>query len=87
MTTKKDYTNADLWKKMDGMESRVRVIEDWKSGIEIGKAAVSEYILQQATDKTNSDRDSMFKSIKDITPYVILVLAAVAAFIASHGGK
>lgn len=85
-TQKKNYTLQDIGRTLDNMDNRLRVVEGWKDKVEIGKAAVSEYIQQQTITKTNKERDSMFSSIKDITPYVILVLGAVAALLYAHAG-
>lgn len=79
---KKNYTNADIIKRLDGMDNRLSVIEVWKVGQEAGKAAVDEYRRQES----NNNRNSMFDSIKDVTPYAIALLVALAAVLYAHAG-
>lgn len=84
---KKQYTNNDIMKQLSVMDTRLMVVENWKNGIEIGKAAVAEYIQQQASDKTNKDRDGMYAAVKDLMPYVIGILVAGAALIYLYVGR
>ena len=85
---KKSYTNADIIKRLDIMDSRLNTLEVWKVAQDAGKAAVDEYRRQETSDAKARNNQSITDTIKEITPYVIAVLAALAAVIYFHtGGK
>lgn len=84
---KRNYTNADIIKRLEGMDNRLQLMETWKISQEAGRAAVDEYKRQEVNNKNNQDRDSMYSSIKDLMPYVILVLGSIAALIYAYASR
>lgn len=63
---------------------------EWKRGLDIAKQAVDEYKKQEQTEKMQHSRSAAYNGVKDLMPYLIAVLVAVAAYIyvlASRGGK
>jgi hypothetical protein len=81
---KKNYTNADIWKKLDNMASDIEMLKTWKISQDAGKAAVDEYKRREVNEKNNQSKDGVYDSIKDLIPYIIAVLAAFAAYIYVH---
>lgn len=57
------------------------VLKDWKRSTEVAKEAVAEYKRQEQSDKLQRSRNTAYNGLKDLTPYIIAVLAAVAALI------
>lgn len=85
---KKTYTNTDIIKRLDvmdawrtSMDGRMSALEVYKISQDSGRAAVDNFIARQAAEKANKDRDSVYSTLKDIAPYLILVLGAVATYI------
>lgn len=63
---------------------------EWKRGLDIAKQAVDEYKRQEQTDKIQHSKNAAYNGVKDLMPYVVAVLVAVAAYlyvVASKGGK
>lgn len=63
---------------------------EWKRGLDIAKQAVEEYKRQEQADKMQNSKSAAYNGVKDLMPYVVAVLVAVAAYlyvIASKGGK
>lgn len=86
MTPPKNPTNSDIWKKLDVMAADIDVLKTWKISQEAAKTAVDEYRRQEASSHVNQSRDTMFQSVKDITPYAIAVLVALASVLYVHAG-
>lgn len=93
MTQKKTYTNTDIIKRLDAMDTwrnsmdgRMTALEVYKISQDSGRAAVDDYINRQAVNKNRKDRDSAYSSIKDLAPYVVALLVAIAAYIYTHTG-
>lgn len=57
---------------------------EWKRGLDIAKQAVDEYKRQEQSEKMQKARSSAYNGIKDLMPYVVAVLVAVAAYIYVH---
>jgi hypothetical protein len=57
------------------------VLKDWKRSQEVAKEAVAEYKRQEQSDKLQRSRNTAYNGVKDLMPYIIAVLAAVAALI------
>lgn len=74
----------DAWRT--SMDGRMNALEVYKISQDSGRAAVDNYITRQAADKANKDRDGLYSAVKDIAPYVVLVLGAVAAILYAHAG-
>lgn len=79
----KKYTTTDIYKKMDSFNDRLTVVENWKNNIEVGKAAVDEWKRQEATDSKNS----ILTGLKDLMPYIALIIAGVAAIIFAYASR
>jgi hypothetical protein len=62
----------------------VSMLKDWKRSTEVAKEAVAEYKRQELQDKSQRSRDTAYNSIKDVMPYVIALLVAIAAYIYVH---
>lgn len=84
---KKNYTNADIIKRLDDMGSRIEAIETWKIAQEAGKAAVDEYRRQENATNNNKNRNDAYASIKELMPYIIALLVAAAAVLYLHAGN
>lgn len=71
-------------------QADINVLKEWKRSTEVAKEAVAEYKRQEQQDKMQSSKTSAYNGVKDLMPYVVAVLVAVAAYIyviASRGGK
>lgn len=71
-------------------QADINVLKEWKRSTEVAKEAVAEYKRQEQQDKMQNSKASAYNGIKDMVPYIIAVLAAVAALIYVHaagGGK
>lgn len=84
---KKNYTNADIIKRLESMDGRIGAIEIWKLSQEAGRAAVDEYKRQEINDRNNRDRQGLYSGLKDIIPYVVLVLGGLAALIYAYASR
>lgn len=82
-TRKKQYTNNDIFKKLDDVDGRLKVVEDWKQGILIGQAAVDEYKKREAADSKNT----ILTAIKDLMPYIALIVAGAAAILYAYASR
>lgn len=63
---------------------------EWKRSTEVAKEAVAEYKRQEQQDKMQTSKTSAYNGVKDLMPYVVAVLVAIAAYlyvVASKGGK
>lgn len=63
---------------------------EWKRDTEKAKTIIEEYKRQEQQDKMQAARNSAYNGVKDLMPYLVAVLVAVAAYIyvhASGGGK
>lgn len=69
------------------MDGRMSALEVYKISQDSGRAAVDAFVTRQAADKANRDRDRAYSSIKDFSPYIILILAAVAAILYAKIGN
>lgn len=87
MVVKKTYTNADIIQRLDDMTQRLTTIEDWKRGIEIGKAAVDEYKNQEAAEHRAKTQSTILDGVKDMLPYIMLVLAGAVALIYAYASR
>lgn len=81
---KKNYTNTDIIKKLDGMASDIEMLKTWKISQDAGKAAVDEYRRQEADARNSKSKSALYNSIKDLTPYIIAALSAIVAFLYVH---
>jgi hypothetical protein len=73
-----------------GQRGDIDVLLEWKRSAEVAKEAVAEYKRQEQQDKMTQTRNAAYSGIKDLMPYIIAVLSAIAALIyvhASSGGK
>lgn len=71
-------------------QTDIKNLTDWKRSTEVAKEAVDEYKRQEQQEKLQRTRNSAYNGLKDIAPYIIAVLAAIAALIyarLSSGGK
>lgn len=71
-------------------QADINVLKEWKRSTEVAKEAVAEYKRQEQQDKMQNSKASAYNGFKDMVPYIIAVLAAVAALIYVHaagGGK
>jgi hypothetical protein len=71
-------------------QADINVLKEWKRSTEVAKEAVAEYKRQEQQDRMQNSKTSAYNGVKDLMPYVIAVLAAVAALIYVHaagGGK
>lgn len=59
----------------------IKNLTDWKRSTEVAKEAVDEYKRQEQQDKLQHSRNSAYNGVKDLMPYIIGVLAAIAALI------
>lgn len=83
--------------KVDGVlgtqklqQADIDILKEWKRSTEVAKEAVAEYKRQEQQDKMQNSKTSAYNGIKDLMPYLVAVLVAVAAYIyvlASRGGK
>lgn len=87
MAPKKSYTNADIIKRLDVIDNRLIIVEDWKRGIEIGKAAVDEYKQQEAADHRAKTQSTILDGVKDMLPYIMLALAGAVALIYAYASR
>lgn len=94
MVTKKTYTNADIIKRfdaqdkrLDDMSSEIVILKDWKMTQDIGKAAVDEYRRQEAKDRDEKNKSTIYNSVKDLLPYITLLLAGVTAIIYAYASR
>lgn len=84
---KKNYTNADIIKRLDDMGGQLEVLWNDKLVRDAGRAAVDEYKRQEASERADKSRDGFFDSIKDLMPYIILVLGGLAALIYAYASR
>lgn len=84
---KKTYTNTDIIKKLELMDTRLSTIETWKIAQDAGKAAVDEYRRQENSVKATQEQQSVFDSIKTLVPYIVAVLCALAAVLYFHANS
>lgn len=71
-------------------QADINVLKEWKRSTEVAKEAVAEYKRQEQQDRMQNSKASAYNGFKDMVPYIIAVLAAVAALIYVHaagGGK
>jgi ubiquitin len=71
-------------------QADINILKEWKRSTEVAKEAVAEYKRQEQQDRMQNSKASAYNGFKDIVPYIIAVLAAVAALIYVHaagGGK
>jgi len=71
-------------------QADINVLKEWKRSTEVAKEAVAEYKRQEQQDKMQNSKASAYNGLKDMVPYIIAVLAAIAALIYVHaagGGK
>jgi len=74
---KKNYTNADIYKKLDDMDGRLRILETWKLSQDAGRAAVDEYKLQE----TDRNKANVVSGIKDLMPYISIIVVGLAVIV------
>lgn len=80
---KKNYTNQDIYKKLDSMDDRITAVENWQEKQEWTKTAVSEYIAQQAS----KDKDSIYANIKDLMPYIAALVIAASLILYAYASR
>ena len=71
-------------------QADIDVLKEWKRSSEVAKEAVAEYKRQEQQDKMQQTKTAAYNGVKDLMPYIVMVLTAVAALIyvhASAGGK
>lgn len=91
---KKNYTNADIIKRLDTMDGkydkmngRVGVIENKLDRQEWAQEAIAEYRRQESSDKVSKGRDNMYGIIRDAGPWVLVILASLAAIIYAYAQR
>lgn len=91
---KKNYTNADIIKEVGlargdikDVSDRVTALEGWKQKMDWTKEAVDEYKRQEAADKSTTTRQTIYNGIKELLPYISLILAGLAAIVYAHASS
>lgn len=84
---KKQYTNNDLMKRLDGMDSRLIGLETWKIAQDAGKAAVDEYRRQESTDKQAQGKENAYSLLKDAGPYILIILAGIGVVLYAYASR
>lgn len=87
----KNPTNSDIMKKLDSMDGRLIVVENWRRETEIAKKAVEEYQAEQdrkqkAKLETKKTKETT-ELIKQIGVVVAIIIAILYAWAATNGIK
>lgn len=74
MTPKKNPTLADVYKKLDNMDSRLNMVEKWQSTEDITRKAVAQYRKdEQQTTKSKQ----VSQLLRDLSPLIIALTILV----------
>jgi uncharacterized membrane protein len=83
-TQKKNYTNADIIKRLDNMATEIDMLKVWKLSQEAGRAAVDEYKRQEVQDKDDKNESDIYDKLRDAYPYIMMILAAILVLLYAH---
>jgi uncharacterized membrane protein len=83
-TQKKNYTNADIIKRLDNMATDIDMLKVWKLSQEAGRAAVDEYKRQEVQDKDDKNKSDIYDKLRDAYPYIMMILAAILVLLYAH---
>jgi hypothetical protein len=83
-TQKKNYTNADIIKRLDNMATEIDMLKVWKLSQEAGRAAVDEYKRQEVQDKDDKNKSDIYDKLRDAYPYIMMILAAILVLLYAH---
>lgn len=84
---KKQYTNNDLWKKMDTMEGRLGAVEKWQYDSDYQKKIIADFVAEQNASKRDKDRDGLYSTLRDAGPWVLIILAGLATIIYAYASR
>lgn len=69
------------------MDTRLTALESWKIAQDAGRAAVDEYKRQESNTRQTNSRTGFYDSIKDLMPYIILILGGIAVIIYAYAAR
>lgn len=81
---KANPTNADIYRKLDGVSNRVTTLEEWKRGLDIAKQAVDEYKKDETANRTAQQKRELLKQAGIV---LALIAGVLYIFLESHGIK
>lgn len=77
MTPKKNPTLADVYRKLDNMDSRLDLVEKWQSTEDITRKAITQY-RQDEQQTTKSKQISQL--LKDLSPLIVALTVLVYTY-------
>lgn len=91
---KRNPTNSDIMRELkaqrenfNDMRTDVNGLLDWKQKMDWTKEAVDEYKRQEMADKATNTKQGILSAVKDMLPYISLILAGAAAIVYAHASS